>query len=223
MVKRSGHPLRKALSPVSSSISPRKDSDERIVEDCTEGARKCPWGIRNSTCHPVRTLTPRQKSLKCTPDLAFDSYDVTTPNPPRAHLKIVLLSESMSIYSPYLNFDPAYIDASNPEYILQEGAGPRRGRFDLCFAQIGSCIAGGAAFGGVRGLLHGLGETRDLQGSVKRSQLINYTMKSGSSIAQQLGCISVMYSAFGVLFSHVREKDDDWNTGERFATAEEYP
>ncbi|XP_003738169.1 mitochondrial import inner membrane translocase subunit Tim23 [Galendromus occidentalis] len=116
------------------------------------------------------------------------------------------------IYSPYLNFDPAYINASAPEYILQEGAGPRRGRFDLCFAQIGSCVAAGSAIGGVRGLIHGLGETRDLQGSVKRSQLINYTMKSGSSIANKLGSISVMYSAFGVLFSYLREKDDDINT-----------
>ena len=125
-----------------------------------------------------------------------------------------------TIYSPYLNFDPAYINASNPEYILQEGAGPKRGRFDLCFAQIGSCVAVGSAIGGVRGLMHGLSETRDLQGSVKRSQLINYTMKSGSSIANKLGCISVMYSAFGVLFSYLREKDDDINTGKQICIHE---
>lgn len=37
-------------------------------------------------------------------------------------------------------------------------------------------------------------------------------MKHGSSLANTLGVVSVMYSGFGVLFSWARGEDDSFNT-----------
>lgn len=63
----------------------------------------------------------------------------------------------LSTLSPYLNFDPAYLkEASHPEFILPEGAGERRNRFELAFSQIGSCCMSGALLGGANGLYNGL-------------------------------------------------------------------
>lgn len=46
--------------------------------------------------------------------------------------------------------------ASQPEFILPEGAGEKRGRFELSFLKIGSSCMGGAVFGGINGLYNGL-------------------------------------------------------------------
>lgn len=43
----------------------------------------------------------------------------------------------LSQLSPYLNFDPAYLQTSQPEFIALEGASQKRGRFELAFSQIG--------------------------------------------------------------------------------------
>lgn len=62
-----------------------------------------------------------------------------------------------STLSPYLNFDPAYVkQASQPEFILPEGAGEKRGRFELSFLKIGSSCMTGALAGGANGFYQGL-------------------------------------------------------------------
>jgi len=119
---------------------------------------------------------------------------------------------AVPLYSPYLNFDPSYINSGGPEYILPEGASARRGRFELAFSQIGTCVIGGSAVGGARGLFQGIRETSSLPWLVRRSQLINYTMKGGSGVANKLGTVSVMYAAFGVILSSARGTDDAFNT-----------
>lgn len=43
----------------------------------------------------------------------------------------------LSQLSPYLNFDPAYLQTTQPEFIALEGASQKRGRFELAFSQIG--------------------------------------------------------------------------------------
>lgn len=43
-------------------------------------------------------------------------------------------------------------------------------------------------------------------------RLINHVMKSGSSLANTFGIVSVMYSGFGVLLSWARGTDDSLNT-----------
>lgn len=53
--------------------------------------------------------------------------------------------------SPYLNYDPRYLQAAQPEFIFPEGAAKQRGRFELAFSQIGSSVMIGAAIGGTAG------------------------------------------------------------------------
>lgn len=127
-----------------------------------------------------------------------------------------ILETSAPMYSPYLNFDPAYLNTGGSDYILPEGAKHKRGRFELALSQIGGCIMLGGSLGCGRGLVQGLRETSSLTGAVRRSQLINYTIKGGSGIAYRVGTIAVMYSAFGVLMTSVRDKDDDLNTGKQW-------
>lgn len=71
-----------------------------------------------------------------------------------------------------MNFDPAYLQASQPEFIFPEGASRQRGRFELAFGTIGaSCMIGGA-FGGATGLLKGIKDTAAAgqTGKLRRTQ-----------------------------------------------------
>ncbi|XP_013776549.1 mitochondrial import inner membrane translocase subunit Tim23-like [Limulus polyphemus] len=116
--------------------------------------------------------------------------------------------------SPYLNFDPAYLAQSGPEWIFPEGASRQRGRFELAFSQIGGSVMTGALLGGFNGFYTGLKETAAAGhvGSVRRTQMLNYITKRGAGIGNTLGVIAVMYSSFGVIFSLVRGVDDELNT-----------
>ncbi|XP_024938435.1 mitochondrial import inner membrane translocase subunit Tim23 isoform X2 [Cephus cinctus] len=116
--------------------------------------------------------------------------------------------------SPYLNFDPSYLPATQPEFIFPEGAVKQRGRFELAFSQIGAACIIGAGVGGANGFYKGLKATTlaGQTGKLRRTQLINHVMKHGSSLANTLGVVSVMYSGFGVLLSWVRGTDDSLNT-----------
>lgn len=64
--------------------------------------------------------------------------------------------QSLVNLSPYLNFDPAYLPVSQPEYILPEGGTNQRGRFELAFCQIGAACIAGASLGGASGFYRGL-------------------------------------------------------------------
>ncbi|XP_033226084.1 mitochondrial import inner membrane translocase subunit Tim23 isoform X2 [Belonocnema kinseyi] len=116
--------------------------------------------------------------------------------------------------SPYLNFDPTYLPPSQPEFIFPEGAVKQRGRFELAFSHIGATCMAGAAVGGVAGLYKGVRVTSlaGQQGKLRRTQLINHVVKHGSSLANTLGVVSVMYTCFGVFLSYVRGTDDSLNT-----------
>lgn len=124
------------------------------------------------------------------------------------------LPSMSSPISPYLSFDPAYLPPSQPEFIFPEGAVKQRGRFELAFSQIGAVCIAGAGIGGVSGLYRGVKATSlaGQTGKPRRTQLINHVMKSGSSLANTLGIVSVMYSGFGVLLSWARGTDDALNT-----------
>lgn len=60
-------------------------------------------------------------------------------------------NQTVSPLSPYLNYDPRYLQAAQPEFIFPEGAAKQRGRFELAFSQIGSSVMIGAAIGGTAG------------------------------------------------------------------------
>ncbi|XP_059617602.1 mitochondrial import inner membrane translocase subunit Tim23 [Phlebotomus argentipes] len=116
--------------------------------------------------------------------------------------------------SPYLNYDPRFLQSAQPEFIFPEGASKQRGRFELAFSQIGSSVMTGAAVGGVAGLYNGIKATNlaNQTGKLRRTQLLNHVMKQGSATANTLGTIAVMYSGFGVLLQWARGEDDEINT-----------
>ncbi|XP_053957359.1 mitochondrial import inner membrane translocase subunit Tim23 isoform X2 [Anastrepha obliqua] len=116
--------------------------------------------------------------------------------------------------SPYLNYDPRFLQQAQPEFIFPEGANKQRGRFELAFSQIGSSVMIGAGIGGLAGFYNGLQTSSALKqtGNLRRTQLLNHVMKQGSGTANTLGTLAVMYSAFGVLLQNVRGEDDDVNT-----------
>lgn len=121
----------------------------------------------------------------------------------------------MSQLSPYLNFDPAYLQASQPEFIALEGASQKRGRFELAFSQIGGMCLIGAAMGSAQGLYRGIQETGAAghTGKIRRTQLINYVMKRGSASANMLGVVAFMYSGLGCTLYYARgSHEDDLNT-----------
>ncbi|CAD7086244.1 unnamed protein product [Hermetia illucens] len=116
--------------------------------------------------------------------------------------------------SPYLNYDPRFLQQAQPEFIFPEGASKQRGRFELAFSQIGSSVMVGAGIGGMAGLYNGIRSTAaaNQTGKLRRTQLLNHVMKQGSATANTLGTLAVMYSAFGVLLQWARGTDDELNT-----------
>uniref|UniRef100_A0A0K8TRZ4 Putative mitochondrial import inner membrane translocase subunit tim23 n=1 Tax=Tabanus bromius TaxID=304241 RepID=A0A0K8TRZ4_TABBR len=123
-------------------------------------------------------------------------------------------SQPIAPLSPYLNYDPRFLQQSQPEFIFPEGASKQRGRFELAFSQIGSSVMVGATVGGLAGLYNGIRTTAaaNQTGKLRRTQLLNHVMKQGSATANTLGTLAVMYSAFGVLLQYGRGEDDDVNT-----------
>lgn len=82
--------------------------------------------------------------------------------------------QGLAPLSPYLNFDPAYLPPSQPEYIFPEGAAKRRGRFELAFSQIGAACIIGAGIGGATGLYRGIKATSlaEQTGKLRRTQCV---------------------------------------------------
>jgi len=103
--------------------------------------------------------------------------------------------------SPYLNFDPSYLQTSEPDYIYDTEA--KRGRLEKSFTAIGSSVCCGALLGGTYGLFDGIRQTAaaDMTGRLRRTQITNYTFKSASSVSNSLGSVVVSYSIFHALIS----------------------
>jgi len=136
-------------------------------------------------------------------------------NPSDPSMNVPLSSNpNLATLSPYLNFDPAFINQGGPEFIFPEGAARQRGRFELAFSQIGGSVMTGAFLGGVNGVYTGLRDTSlaGHQGSVRRTQVLNFITKRGAVSANALGVVALMYSSFGVILSLVRGTDDELNT-----------
>merc|ERR1719516_384514 len=110
--------------------------------------------------------------------------------------------------SPYLNFDPSYLQAS-PEYLMDTEAS--RGGMEKSFTAIGSSVCIGAGLGGVYGLYDGVRQTAlgGLSGKLRRTQITNYTLKSGALVSNALGSIAVSYSVLYCLLSLAHEDHDE--------------
>jgi len=116
---------------------------------------------------------------------------------------------SMQGLSPYLNIDPSYLQSS-PEYLFDQEA--KRGKMEKSFSAIGTAVCIGSGFGGAYGLYDGVRQTAlaDLSGKLRRTQIMNYTLKGGASVGNALGSVAVLYSLTHCLMSlTVYEEDDE--------------
>lgn len=115
----------------------------------------------------------------------------------------------LSGLSPYLNIDTAYLNTQTPEYILNQDV--KRGWLENSFTAIGSSVLMGAAAGGTYGLYEGVrtASVANMTGRLRRTHVINHTLKSGSSISNSLASIAVIYSSLHALIGLVREDDDE--------------
>lgn len=116
---------------------------------------------------------------------------------------------SLQGLSPYLNIDPSYLQSSAPEYLFDQEA--KRGKMEKSFTAIGTAVCLGAALGGAYGLYDGVRQTAmsDLRGKLRRTQIMNYTIKSGATVSNALGSIAVVYSGLYCILSLAREEDDE--------------
>ena len=107
----------------------------------------------------------------------------------------------MGQLSPYLNIDPSYLQNSTPEYLFDTEA--KRGKLEKSFTAIGSSVCIGAGLGGAYGLYDGVRQTAlgTMSGKLRRTQITNYTLKSGSLVSNALGSIAVSYSLMYCLLS----------------------
>lgn len=80
--------------------------------------------------------------------------------------------------SPYLNIDPSYLQTHTPEFIVDNEM--KRGRLENSFSAIGSALFVGAAAGGFYGLFDGIRMTAGMSGKLRRTQILNHTLKSGT-------------------------------------------
>ena len=91
----------------------------------------------------------------------------------------------------------------------------KRGKLEKSFTAIGSAVCIGSGLGGTYGLFTGeerrrdravkccndgcccgagLRQTANMQGALRRTQLMNYTLKSGGLVSNAFGTIAVSYS-----------------------------
>ena len=128
--------------------------------------------------------------------------------------------------SPYLNVNPSYVQT--PEFIVNQEQ--KKGRIEQSFAGIGASVISGGAAGGTYGFYDGLRQTvaAGMRGTLRRTQIMNYTVKSGmhflicmqcgrlernmfpgASVSNALGTLAVMYSCVHTLASQWHEEDDE--------------
>merc|ERR1712179_243858 len=79
------------------------------------------------------------------------------------------------------------------------------------FTAIGSSVCIGAGLGGVYGLYDGVRQTAlgTMSGKLRRTQITNYTLKSGALVSNALGSIAVTYSVLHCLLSLAHEDHDE--------------
>jgi len=111
--------------------------------------------------------------------------------------------------SPYLNIDTSYLQ-STPEYIFDQET--KRGKMEKSFTAIGTAVCVGSGIGGAYGVYDGVRQTAlaDLSGKLRRTQIMNYTLKGGASVGNALGTVAVLYSLTHCLISlTVCEEDNE--------------
>ena len=79
------------------------------------------------------------------------------------------------------------------------------------FTAIGTSVIVGSGIGGAYGLYDGVRQSAlsGMSGKLRRTQILNHTLKSGARMSNALGSLAVIYSCFYSLVSQVREEDDE--------------
>jgi len=87
----------------------------------------------------------------------------------------------------------------------------KRGGMEKSFTAIGSSVLVGGAVGGAYGLYDGVRQTAlsEMKGRLRRTQILNHTLKSGGSVSNALGSLAVIYSSIYVLISQFHDDDDE--------------
>jgi len=107
--------------------------------------------------------------------------------------------------SPYLNVDPSYLQ--QPEYLFDTEA--KRGKLEKSFTAIGSAVCIGTGIGASYGLFNGIRQTAEMHGALRRTQIMNYTLKSGGLVSNAFGTIAVSYSLLHCLLANVPVIEDN--------------
>jgi len=107
--------------------------------------------------------------------------------------------------SPYLSVDPSYLQ--QPEYLFDTEA--KRGKLEKSFTAIGSAVCIGSAMGGSYGLFNGMRATAAMHGALRRTQIMNYTLKSGGLVSNAFGTVAVSYSLLHCLLANVPVIEDN--------------
>ncbi|KAH3861955.1 mitochondrial import inner membrane translocase subunit Tim23-like [Dreissena polymorpha] len=99
-------------------------------------------------------------------------------------------------------YDPRILQQiqRDDQYIVPEGQGHRRGRFEMAFTQIGGGCLTGASLGALMGGGSWWKEIKgkDMHSSVKSTLFVNHITKTAAEKGQALGIIALMYSIFGI-------------------------
>jgi len=103
--------------------------------------------------------------------------------------------------SPYLNVDPSLLQTQAPEFIMDQEM--TRGKLENSFTAIGTGLFVGAAAGGFYGFFDGIrhASASNMAGKLRKTAIINHTLKSGGSVGNSLGAITFMYSGLYCLMS----------------------
>ncbi|XP_045505132.1 mitochondrial import inner membrane translocase subunit Tim23 [Colias croceus] len=118
--------------------------------------------------------------------------------------------------SPYLNFDPNYIPKMQPEFLYPDEShmASTARRSNVALPIIGMSFMTGSGLGGMVGLYKGLRATTlaGQTGKVRRTQLINYVMKQGTTTGCTLGILASFYSTMALGVTWIRDQEDTANT-----------
>ncbi|XP_062614260.1 uncharacterized protein LOC134276002 isoform X1 [Saccostrea cucullata] len=134
-----------------------------------------------------------------------------------------------AVVSPYLNFNPAYIQNPESQYIYPEGATGHRGMWEKSFAIIGYSVLTGGSIGAINGLHKYRKELllREAEGGPKRPQLSEYfkgssykilrkqaltaISKQSASGGQSFGIMALWYTLAHLVINKSTGSDSKWH------------
>ncbi|VVC93440.1 mitochondrial import inner membrane translocase subunit Tim23 [Leptidea sinapis] len=124
--------------------------------------------------------------------------------------------QSSANLSPYLNFDPNYIPRMQPEFLYPDEShmASTARRSNVALPIVGMSFMTGSGLGGMAGLYKGFRATTlaGQTGKVRRTQLINYVMKQGTTTGCTLGILASFYSTIALGVTWIRDQEDTSNT-----------